>query len=65
MVRWDVERAPGSVQLLTRLGGDYGVPAQTCLERTGLSEEGLRDPAATVTAKAGTDRHRQPAKGAQ
>jgi len=51
MVRWDVERAPGSVQLLTRLGGDYGVPAQTCLECTGLSEEGLRDPAATVTAK--------------
>jgi len=51
MVRWDVERAPGSVQLLTRLGGDYGVPAQACLERTGLSEECLRDPAATVTAK--------------
>ena len=51
MVRWDVERAPGSVQLLTRLGADYGVPAQRCLERTGLNEEGLRDPAATVTAK--------------
>ena len=51
MVRWDVARAPGSVQLLTRLGGDYGVPAHTCLERTGLSEERLRDPAGTVTAK--------------
>jgi hypothetical protein len=30
MVRWDVERAPMSVQLLTRLGADYGVPARAC-----------------------------------
>jgi len=51
MVRWDVERAPMSVQLLIKLGADYGVPAQSCLERTGLREEGLRDPAATVSAK--------------
>ena len=51
MVRWDVERAPGSVQLLTRLGADYGLSAQTCLERTGLCVEGLRDPATTVTAR--------------
>jgi AraC-like DNA-binding protein len=51
MVRWDVERAPMSVQLLTRLGADYGVPARACLECTGLTEEDLRDPSATVTAK--------------
>jgi len=51
MVRWDVERAPMSVQLLTRLGADYGLPAEVSLERTGLREEGLRDPAATVSAK--------------
>jgi AraC-like DNA-binding protein len=51
MVRWDVERAPMSALLLTRLGADHGLPAQVCLECTGLTEEDLRDPAATVTAK--------------
>jgi hypothetical protein len=51
MVRWDVERAPTSVQLLVGLGADYGLTAQTCLERTGLWVEDLRDPAATVAAR--------------
>ena len=37
MVRWDVERAPMSALLLTRLGADYGLPAEVCLERTGLT----------------------------
>jgi len=40
-----------SVQLLTRLGADYGLPAEVCLDRTGQSVEGLRDPDATVSAR--------------
>lgn len=51
MVRWDVERAPTSVQLLVGLGADYGLTAQTCLERTGLRVENLGDPAAAVGAR--------------
>jgi hypothetical protein len=51
MVRWDVERAPTSVQLLLGLGADYGLTAQICLERTGLRVEDLRDPAAAVGAR--------------
>lgn len=51
MVRWDVERAPTSVQLLVGLGADYGLTAQTCLERTGLRVEDLGDPAAAVGAR--------------
>ena len=51
MVRWDVERAPTSMQLLVGLGADYGLTARTCLERTGLRVEDLRDPAATVGAR--------------
>jgi len=39
VVRWDVERSPMSVQLLVRLGADHGLPAQVCLESTGLAEE--------------------------
>ena len=51
MVRWDVERTPTSVQLLVGLGADYGLTAQTCLERTGLWVEDLGDPAAAVGAR--------------
>jgi AraC-like DNA-binding protein len=51
MVRWDVMRAPMSVQLLTTLGAERGVPAGVCLARTGLREDVLRDPAVEVTAK--------------
>jgi Arabinose-binding domain of AraC transcription regulator, N-term len=51
MVRWDVERAPTSVQLLVGLGADYGLTAQTCLKRTGLRVENLGDPAAAVGAR--------------
>jgi Arabinose-binding domain of AraC transcription regulator, N-term len=51
MLRWDVERAPTSVQLLVGLGADYELTAQTCLEHTGLRVEDLRDPVATVGAR--------------
>ena len=51
MVRWDVERTPTSVQLLVGLGADYGLTAQTCLERTGLRVEDLGDPAPAVGAR--------------
>jgi hypothetical protein len=51
MVRWDVERAPTSVQLLVGLGADYGLTAQMCLERSGLRAADLYDPAATVGAR--------------
>src|SRR5271165_3513919 len=51
MVRWDVDRSPMSVQLLVRLGADHDLPAQVCLESTGLEEESLRDTAATVSAR--------------
>jgi len=50
MVSWDVERSPMSVQLLVRLGADHGVPAPVCLKSTGLTEESLREVAATVSA---------------
>jgi AraC-like DNA-binding protein len=51
MVRWDVERAPTSVQLLVGLGVDQGVPEHTCLDRTGLRPEELKDASVTVSAK--------------
>ena len=51
MVRWDVERSPMSVQLLVRLGADYGVPAEVALKSTGLVAERLRDPSTTVSAR--------------
>ncbi|TVZ03546.1 AraC family transcriptional regulator [Trebonia kvetii] len=51
MVRWDVERSPMSVQLLLRLGADYGLTERLCLESTGLAEENLRDAGATVSAR--------------
>jgi AraC-like DNA-binding protein len=51
MVRWDVRRAPMSVQLLAGLGAEHGVPAEICLARTGLRLEVLRDPNVEVTAK--------------
>jgi AraC-like DNA-binding protein len=51
MVRWEVTRAPMSVQLLVTLGAERGVPAETCLARTGLREEVLRDPNVEVSAK--------------
>jgi len=51
MVRWDVERSPMSVQLLTGLGADHGLPAHVCLESTGLAQEQLRDTGATVSAR--------------
>jgi AraC-like DNA-binding protein len=46
----DVARAPTSVQLLSRLGAEYGVSAATCLAGTGLTEDGLRNPECAVTA---------------
>jgi hypothetical protein len=51
MVRWDVMRAPMSVQLLITLGSERGVPAEICLARTGLREEVLREPNVEVSAK--------------
>jgi AraC-like DNA-binding protein len=51
MVRWDVMRAPMSVQLLITLGAERGVPAEVCLARTGLREEVLREPDVEVSAK--------------
>ena len=51
MVRWEVERAPTSVALLLGLGADHGVPARACLEGTGLVEEKLRGPGATVSPR--------------
>jgi AraC-like DNA-binding protein len=51
MVRWDVARAPTSVQLLSSLGVDYGVPTATSLAGTGLTEDGLHDPNCAVTAQ--------------
>jgi len=51
MVRWDVERSPMSVQLLTGLGADHGLSAQTCLRGTGLRPADLRHPEATFSAK--------------
>ena len=51
MVRWDVMRAPMSVQLLVTLGAERGVSAESCLARTGLREEVLRDPNVEVSAK--------------
>ena len=50
MVSWDVERSPMSVQLLVRLGADYGLPAEVALDSTGLTTERLRDTSATVSA---------------
>lgn len=51
MVRWDVERSPMSVQLLVRLGADHGLPAQACLESTGLTQERLSDTGTAVSAR--------------
>jgi AraC-like DNA-binding protein len=51
MVQWDVERSPMSVQLLARLGSDYGVAAEVALRSTGLTTEMLRDTSATVSAR--------------
>ena len=51
MVRWDVERSPMSVQLLVRLGADFGLSAEASLKSTGLTVESLRDTRATVTAR--------------
>ena len=51
MVRWDVMRAPMSVQLLAGLGAEHGVPPERCLARTGLRLEVLRDPNVEVSAK--------------
>lgn len=51
MVRWDVERAPMSALLLTRLGADHGLAPSVCLDGTGLTERSLLDPDTTVTAR--------------
>lgn len=51
MVRWDVMRAPMSVQLLAGLGAEHGVPPELCLARTGLRLDALRDPNVEVSAK--------------
>jgi len=50
MVR-DIDRAPMSALLLTRLGAEHGVDASTCLAGTGMSERVLHDPGTTVTAR--------------
>ena len=51
MRRWDVERAPMSALLLTRLGADHGLAPSVCLDGTGLTERSLLDPDTTVTAR--------------
>src|SRR5258707_707422 len=58
MVRWDVARAPTSVQLLSRLGSDHGGSAAARMAGTGLTEEGLRDPDCAVTALRSIVAHR-------
>ena len=50
MVR-DIDRAPMSALLLTRLGADHGIDEGTCLAGTGVSERALHDPGMTVTAR--------------
>jgi AraC-like DNA-binding protein len=50
-VHWDIERSPMSVQLLVRLGADYGLPPAAALQSTGLDAERLRDPSATVSGR--------------
>jgi AraC-like DNA-binding protein len=51
MVRWEVMRAPMSIQLLVRLGAEHGVAPDVCLARTGLRADDLRVVAVEVTAK--------------
>jgi hypothetical protein len=50
-VHWDLPRSPTSVVLLTGLGADHGVPAQTCLRGSGLTAQRLLDPDTEVTAR--------------
>ena len=50
-MEWDVVRAPTSVLLLIRLGGDHGVPAEVCLRGSGLRVEQFGNPSVETTAE--------------
>jgi len=51
MVRWELERTPTSIQLLLGLAAEHGVPPGVCLARSRLSEQRLREPGTTVSAR--------------
>ena len=50
MHNWDFQRGIASMQLQAQLGLEHGLPLSACLEGTGLSEAGLGDAAAVVSA---------------
>lgn len=43
-------RGTASAALLTRLGGEYGIPVRKCLQGTGLTTAALEDPEAEISA---------------
>ncbi|MBO0853890.1 MAG: AraC family transcriptional regulator, partial [Nocardia sp.] len=50
MVHWDTPRSTMGTLLMTRLGLEHGVPVETCLRGSGLTETQLSDPNAQINA---------------